>query len=185
MRLRTLAIWGTAIWVLAVIGLFYFLLWLQTRRPYSLVGFLDDTTGEQPFDEARTSATLLGVSGLAGAALIVYRRQRCTEETLDNERVRAMRERYSAAAEQLGNDNAAIPLAGVYGLSSLTDDWQTTNRHSESQVCIDLLAPTSAQTTCTRGDPEVPEAIPTTVHRGCGRPARGFAAGSVRGSTYR
>ncbi|WP_257016344.1 pentapeptide repeat-containing protein [Rhodococcus sp. ACS1] len=122
-----------------MIGVFYYLLWLQTRQPYTPFGFLDDATGDQLFNAARTSATLLGVSGLGGAALIAYRKQRSTEETLDNERVSALHERYSTAAEQLGHDNPAIRLAGVYGLASLADDWKSAGRHGETQVCIDLL----------------------------------------------
>ncbi|ABH00660.1 conserved hypothetical protein (plasmid) [Rhodococcus jostii RHA1] len=139
MRLRTLVIWGTTAWAFAVIGVFYYLLWLQTRQPYTPFGFLDDATGDQLFNAARTSATLLGVSGLGGAALIAYRKQRSTEETHDNERVSALHERYSTAAEQLGHDNPAIRLAGVYGLASLADDWKSAGRHGETQVCIDLL----------------------------------------------
>ncbi|WP_280784928.1 pentapeptide repeat-containing protein [Rhodococcus opacus] len=122
-----------------MIGVFYYLLWLQTRQPYTPLGFLDDATGDQLFNAARTSATLLGVSGLGGAALIAYRKQNSTEETLDDERVSALHERYSTAAEQLGHDNPAIRLAGVYGLASLADDWKSAGRHGETQVCIDLL----------------------------------------------
>ncbi|MDV7357692.1 pentapeptide repeat-containing protein [Rhodococcus oxybenzonivorans] len=139
MRLRTLVIWGTTLWALAVIGFFYYLLWLQTRQPYTPIGFLDDTSGEQLFNAARTSATLLGVSGLGGAALIAYRRQRSTEETLDNERTSALHERYTTAAEQLGHERAAIRLAGVYGLASLSDDWQAVGRPGEAQTGVDLL----------------------------------------------
>lgn len=139
MRLRTLVIWGTSLWALAVVGLFYYLLWLQTGQPYEVVGFLDDASGEQLFNAARTSATILGVSGLGGAALIAYRRQVSTEETLDNERTSALHERYTTVAEQLGHDRAAIRLAGIYGLASLVDDWESVGRRREAQTGIDLL----------------------------------------------
>jgi hypothetical protein len=39
-----------------------------------------------------------------------------------------------AAAEQLGHDQAAVRLAGVYALARLADDWA-----EQRQVCIDVL----------------------------------------------
>ncbi|MBM7460532.1 pentapeptide repeat-containing protein [Rhodococcus coprophilus] len=52
---------------------------------------------------------------------------------------RHLRERYTTCAEQLGHDNSAIRLAGVYAIASLADDWHEFGNDSERQVCIDLL----------------------------------------------
>ncbi len=52
---------------------------------------------------------------------------------------RNLRERYTTCAEQLGSENFAIRLAGIYALASLADDWHELGNDSERQVCIDLL----------------------------------------------
>lgn len=54
-------------------------------------------------------------------------------------RERHLRERYTTCAEQLGHENSAIRLAGIYALASLADDWHGLGKDSERQVCIDLL----------------------------------------------
>jgi uncharacterized protein YjbI with pentapeptide repeats len=45
-----------------------------------------------------------------------------------------MADRYSKAAEQLGSDQAAVRLAGVYAMASLADDWE-----ADRQSCVDVL----------------------------------------------
>lgn len=47
MKLHTLVGWGTALWAVIVLGLFYYLLWLQTGQPYHPTAFLDTATGDQ------------------------------------------------------------------------------------------------------------------------------------------
>lgn len=140
MKLGKLVGWGTALWALLVAVVFLFLLWLQTGQPFHLWEFLSSAEPDQLFNAARTAATLLGVAGLGGAALIGYRRQTATETALVDERTKALHERYGAGAEQLGHDSAAIRLAGVYALASLADDWHIHRADArERQVCIDLL----------------------------------------------
>src|SRR5664279_5637081 len=48
----------------------------------------------------------------------------------------AYRTRYGGAAAQLGHDNAAIRLAGVYAMGQLADDW---GADAARQQCIDVL----------------------------------------------
>ncbi|OZD18323.1 pentapeptide repeat-containing protein [Rhodococcus sp. 06-156-3C] len=166
MKLSTLVIWGTAGWMLAVTGVFYYLLWLQTASEFHPVEFLAAATGEQLFNAARTSATLLGVGGLGGAALIAYRKQDSTEGTLANERTSALHDRYTTAAEQLGNNESpAIRLAGVYALASLADDWFAQKAEGQRQVCIDLLCAYLRANAHTSDDNEanVREAILSTI----------------------
>ncbi|MBM7460538.1 pentapeptide repeat-containing protein [Rhodococcus coprophilus] len=91
------------------------------------------------------------------AAVLAYHRQRALDTAnqtaasqhehkvqADNRehhsgRERHLRERYTTCAEQLGHDNSAIRLAGVYALASLADDWHEFGNDSERQVCVDLL----------------------------------------------
>jgi hypothetical protein len=46
----------------------------------------------------------------------------------------ARSKRYQDAASQLGHENAAIRLAGVYAMSRLADDWE-----AQRQTCVDVL----------------------------------------------
>jgi len=61
---------------------------------------------------------------------------------LDDANVRAatkdFRDRYTAAATQLGSDRAPIRLAGVYALAWLADEWGRTDP-DQRQTCIDVL----------------------------------------------
>jgi Pentapeptide repeats (9 copies) len=56
------------------------------------------------------------------------------DRTLAEQRTRTLNERFATAAEQLGNDQPAIRLAGVYAMAGLADDWEE-NR----QTCVDVL----------------------------------------------
>jgi hypothetical protein len=57
------------------------------------------------------------------------------KETLKEQSVRDLNERFATAAGQLGSDKpAAVRLAGVYAMASLADDWEK-NR----QTCVDVL----------------------------------------------
>lgn len=103
------------------------------------------------------AAALMG-AGAVGAVGIL--RQRSTERTHHLERQRhdleqsrhaleqarhdaeivsRLRDRYAKAAEQLGHDNAAVRLAGVYATAGLADDWIARDQRDEAQICIDLL----------------------------------------------
>jgi uncharacterized protein YjbI with pentapeptide repeats len=56
------------------------------------------------------------------------------DRTLAEQRTRTLNERFATAAEQLGRDQPAVRLAGVYAMAGLADDWQE-NR----QTCVDVL----------------------------------------------
>lgn len=106
----------------------------------------------QPF------ATVLGgLAVLGGGALALYngRETRQSDQKIaaeENERIRELantdhnREslkelnaRFAAAAAQLGNETAAIRLAGSYAMAALADDWRTQGNVEQTQVCIDVL----------------------------------------------
>ena len=56
------------------------------------------------------------------------------DKTLAEQRTRTLNERFATAAEQLGSDQPAIRLAGVYAMAGLAGDWEE-NR----QTCVDVL----------------------------------------------
>jgi uncharacterized protein YjbI with pentapeptide repeats len=65
---------------------------------------------------------------------MAYRRQRVAETATAHDRTRVLNERFTATAAQLGDDQAAVRLAGVHAMAGLADDWEE-NR----QTCIDVL----------------------------------------------
>jgi Pentapeptide repeats (8 copies) len=82
------------------------------------------------------------------------------------ERLRDFRDRYTAAAGQLGDKSSpAIRLAGVYALVGLADEWLNYGSQRDSQMAIDLLRaylrtkPPSAD--CDEQEHEVRKAILT------------------------
>jgi hypothetical protein len=79
----------------------------------------------------------LGVAAAAGAvaAIVVgYRRTRLDHAQSLRDDNRLFTERFGAAAEHLGGDDARIRVAGVYALGQLADDWD-----EQRQTCVDLL----------------------------------------------
>jgi len=107
-------------------------------------------------DVVRSTVLALGLIGAVPAGYVAYRRQQTTEaeHQLDqrkehqrqaelgdaNERAAAkdFRDRYTAAATQIGSDKAPIRLAGVYALAQLADEWGHTD-NDQRQTCIDVL----------------------------------------------
>lgn len=132
-------------------------------------------TGDQWFNAARTTVTLVGIIGLGGAAFLAYRKQVSTEATHLLEQSSGLRDRYTTVAEQLGHDSAAIRLAGVYALASLADDWHDFGNDDERQVCIDLLCAYLRTTRSLPGAP-TPELTPPPRLK----PARRSLAGHDR-----
>ncbi|OZC42436.1 hypothetical protein CH289_27570 [Rhodococcus sp. RS1C4] len=146
-------------WVVGGIGtstaaglvLFYLFAW-QQQGPFGNF-YLQGVTGQQLFDSARTTVALIGIIGLGGAGFLAYRRQRTSEEVqltalnshnlsaeqFRHEATRTLRDRYTAAAEQLGSESFAIRLAGVYAMAALADDWAAARKPSERQTCINVL----------------------------------------------
>ncbi len=94
----------------------------------------------------RSTAAVTAVLGAAIALAIAFRRQasnevatRIAEERHEQDGVSALRDRYTNAAEQLGDDSAAVRLAGVFAMAALADDWSMRSEAAESQTCIDVL----------------------------------------------
>src|SRR6516162_184436 len=85
-------------------------------------------------------------AAVAGAVVLVvlivaYRRHRVAASiaalnsaNVQLERDREYRERFTAAAAQVGDEKAAIQLAGVRAMADLADDWP-----ERRQTCVDAL----------------------------------------------
>ena len=98
--------------------------------------------------------SLVGAGAITAALLALHNGSKIRaqerehhQQTMDRDRETNLRDRYTAAAEQLGDPHGAIREAGVHALSGLADDWlrhgeATENRdyaHSQARVCVHLL----------------------------------------------
>jgi hypothetical protein len=79
------------------------------------------------FDVVKIVLAVVAGLGASVGLTVSYRRQR-------GEEAGAFTSRYTAAAEQLGHEKAAVRLAGVYALARLADEWAP-----QRQTCIDVL----------------------------------------------
>ncbi|MFB7435173.1 hypothetical protein ACFCZ5_27935, partial [Streptomyces microflavus] len=96
-----------------------------------------EATGKKPVgvqDVIKTTVTVLTLIGAVLAALYAYRKQLLDEGTSHRADATQLTERYTKAAEQLGHEQAAVRLAGVYAMARLADDWP-----EQRQVCVDVL----------------------------------------------
>ena len=112
-----------ALWLAAVALLNY------PRLPHSKALSLHDTVGVAQL----VFASVAGAGALV-ALLMAYRRQRVAETATAHDRTRVLNERFTTIAAQLGDDQAAVRLAGVHAMAGLADDWEE-NR----QTCVDVL----------------------------------------------
>ncbi|MEU5700464.1 pentapeptide repeat-containing protein [Streptomyces aurantiacus] len=85
-------------------------------------------------DVLTATVTALTLIGAVLAGLYAYRKQLLAEGDAHRAEASQLADRYTTAAEQLGHDQAAVRLAGVYALARLADDWA-----EQRQVCIDVL----------------------------------------------
>jgi hypothetical protein len=85
-------------------------------------------------DVIKTTVTVLTLAGAVLAGIYAYRKQLLSEGDAHRADASQLADRYTTAAEQLGHDQAAVRLAGVYALARLADDWE-----EQRQVCIDVL----------------------------------------------
>ncbi|GAA3173938.1 MULTISPECIES: pentapeptide repeat-containing protein [Streptomyces] len=85
-------------------------------------------------DVIKTAVTVITLIGAVLAGVYAYRKQRLTEGDSRRADASQLADRYSTAAEQLGHEQAAVRLAGVYAMARLADDWP-----EQRQVCIDVL----------------------------------------------
>ena len=82
----------------------------------------------------KTTFTVLAFVGALFAGLYAYRKQLLAEGDASRADAQQFADRYSKAADQLGSDQAAIRLAGVYAMARLGDDWKP-----QRQTCVDVL----------------------------------------------
>lgn len=152
------------------------------------------------YDLTRSTIAFTGLLGAAIAASIAIRRQRSNEMSVrisalaqataaeayalevdrhalardraSQERLAGLRDRYTAAAAQLGDNSPAIRLAGVYAMAVLADEWLALSETLEAQACIDVLCgylrtprqvSDSSSTAERLGDLEVRQTIIRTV----------------------
>ncbi|NKR75876.1 pentapeptide repeat-containing protein [Prescottella equi] len=103
---------------------------------------------------AQPAATAFAGLGAITAGLLAYmngqhtRKLDASHHADESQRGResSLRERYTEAAKQLADSNAAIREAGVYAIAALADDWQRFGERgeqalgvAEQQVCVNLL----------------------------------------------
>jgi len=164
---------GTVLVALLGLALFGWFAWLLSHQaapwhdPAGWSAWLSHVDGPALFDAARTSATVVAVVGVGGAALVAYRRQDTAERShdvaihqlkvdsqkygldrdrhqLETERQKDAREqelraRFTTVAAQLGSKDYAVRHAGAYALAFLADDWHRFGNDIQRQVCVDLL----------------------------------------------
>ncbi|AGG67527.1 hypothetical protein [Corynebacterium callunae] len=88
----------------------------------------------QILDTARATGTISALFGGIFAMLYSYRKQRISEAESLRSDASSLVERYRAACEQIGSENASVQLAGIYALSWLADEWV-----GHRQQCVDVL----------------------------------------------
>jgi uncharacterized protein YjbI with pentapeptide repeats len=134
------AFFAVTLAALVVLGWTALALLHHPRLPYQKTISVHDAIGVAQL----VFASVAGAGALV-ALVVAYRRQRVTEAnsvhdrerwqvTASHDRARVLNERFTATAAQLGNQNAAVRLAGVHAMAGLADDWEE-NR----QTCIDVL----------------------------------------------
>jgi hypothetical protein len=73
---------------------------------------------------AALGAAFLTALGSLGVVWLQESRNRVRwQVTSEHDRVRVLNERFTAAAAQLGDHNAAVRLAGVHAMAGPADDW--------------------------------------------------------------
>ncbi|MFE1986737.1 pentapeptide repeat-containing protein [Streptomyces mirabilis] len=104
---------------------------------YLLSGSANAQRPPKPLDVSdviKTTVTVLTLVGAVLAGIYAYRKQLLAEGDAHRADASQLADRYTAAAEQLGHQQAAVRLAGVYALARLADDWE-----EQRQVCTDVL----------------------------------------------
>lgn len=103
-------------------------------------------------DAIRTAGTIVVGTGGAAALLLVARRQRATELTLDHQREvarsadadateRRITDLYTKAVEQLGSEKAPVRLGGLYALERLAQDNPRQRQTIVNVLCAYLRMP--------------------------------------------
>lgn len=75
--------WLVALFTCAVLvvgsGIFFWTAWVESHQPLSPLAWMQHVDGDGWFNSARTTATILAIVGVGGAATVGYRRQKTTE----------------------------------------------------------------------------------------------------------
>jgi hypothetical protein len=133
-----------AAWIVAgvaVVGAVLLLLWVSFDKP-QLQSLSRSGIGPGAlFDSAKLALTVVaGIGGVVGL-VVAFRRQRLNEAEHERQEratardeTRLFTERFAQATQQLGSDQAAVRVAGVYALAGLADDWP-----AGRQSCVDVL----------------------------------------------
>ncbi|MFC4587558.1 hypothetical protein [Sphaerisporangium corydalis] len=74
------------------------------------------------------------------ALVVAYRKQRVTEAGESRKQAKLHAERFDKAGDKLGNDSAAVRLAGVHALAALADDWTGGRQSPAARDCQDTGA---------------------------------------------
>ncbi len=95
----------------------------------------------QPEATVAGALTALTAASVALLGVVITRHQTGQHFALTHrlDQIRALRERYTETASQLGADSYSMRLAGVYGMAALADDWHNAGNDAERQVCVDVL----------------------------------------------
>ncbi|MGB8382274.1 MAG: hypothetical protein WCG47_13715, partial [Dermatophilaceae bacterium] len=129
--LRVLLVVGLAL--LVTIPAAFFLAWLAYG--WTPTAIVSQSAKDANFLEpAKIALTLAAGLGGAVAITVAYRRQQVTERAEKSAVQATLRDRYGAAASQLGHEDATVRLAGVYALANLADEWD-----EQRQQCVDVL----------------------------------------------
>ncbi|CAM5545489.1 putative protein YjbI with pentapeptide repeats OS=Streptomyces griseomycini OX=66895 GN=FHS37_001652 PE=4 SV=1 [Streptomyces griseomycini] len=132
---RLWSVWLVAPLALLVVGTLSFLIY---HLAYDFLTY--SANRQQPRkpvdvqDVIKTTVTVLTLIGAVLTGIYAYRKQLLAEGDAHRADASQLADRYTTAAEQLGHDQAAVRLAGVYALAHLADDWV-----EQRQVCIDVL----------------------------------------------
>ncbi|NRQ32438.1 pentapeptide repeat-containing protein [Nonomuraea sp. NN258] len=127
----SVALAGTIVLAGAVAGGLIRLI-LSALGPVDLAA-IKPSTGEVLEIVKISLAVVAGIGGVV-ALVVAYRKQRVTEAGENREQAKLYAERFDKASDKLGNDAAAVRLAGVHALAALADDWA-----GGRQMCIDVL----------------------------------------------
>ncbi len=127
-------VWAVAPVVLLVGWLVARLVYLQLAKAATPVQAPGGSPRVDTLEVIKTTLTVLAFAGALLTGLYAYRKQRLAEGDASRADAQQFADRYSKSAEQLGSEQAAVRLAGVYAMARLADDWRT-----QRQTCIDVL----------------------------------------------
>ncbi|WP_326710472.1 hypothetical protein OG758_15040 [Streptomyces sp. NBC_01474] len=126
------SIWLVAPLALIAVGLLAFALYQGADALLT-----SENTTKTPVDVQdviKATVTVITLMGAVLAGVYAYRKQLLSEGDSHRADASQLAERYTTAAEQLGHEQAAVRLAGVYAMARLADDWP-----EQRQVCVDVL----------------------------------------------